>query len=153
MTDRGEIEKSGMTYAAALANAFDDGMRSVQTLKPPAESLQEQCKEVVDDWRAYWMNQTQNSKEDYDNYFRRAMGVDANMGHHLARKFAEFVAARAQESEKVERLIRAAKAVGKQCANTGMYGPLGIGPGECKCANCELRSALREFESRGGAPA
>ena len=30
------------------------------------------------------MNQKQNNEQDYQNYFRRAMGVDANMRHHLA---------------------------------------------------------------------
>lgn len=44
---------------------------------------------LVDEWRAYWMDQTQNSKEDYDNYFRRAMGVDANMQHHLAKMITD----------------------------------------------------------------
>jgi len=44
---------------------------------------------VIDEWRAYWMDQTQNSKEDYDNYFRRAFGVDANMQHHLAKLLSQ----------------------------------------------------------------
>lgn len=41
--------------------------------------------EVIDEWQMLWMNQTQNSKEDYDNYWRRAFGVDANMRYSLAR--------------------------------------------------------------------
>lgn len=49
-----------------------------------AEFEKEHFKCVIDKWLAYWMNQTQNSKEDYDNYFRRAAGVDANMRYHLA---------------------------------------------------------------------
>lgn len=39
---------------------------------------------IINNWKNYWMHQTQNSKEDYDNYFGRAFGIDANMKHHLA---------------------------------------------------------------------
>lgn len=39
---------------------------------------------VIEEWTGYWMNQRQNSQQDYENYFRRAFGVDANMRHHLA---------------------------------------------------------------------
>ena len=44
---------------------------------------------IIEEWQGYWMNQTQNSEEDRQNYFRRAFGVDANMRHHLARMLAE----------------------------------------------------------------
>ncbi len=47
--------------------------------------------EVILKWQHFWMNQTQNSEEDFDNYFGRALGVDANMRHHLARMLAEAV--------------------------------------------------------------
>lgn len=40
---------------------------------------------LIEDWLGYWMNQKQNSEEDFKNYFRRAFGVDANMRHHLAK--------------------------------------------------------------------
>ena len=46
-------------------------------------------KEVIDEWLLYWMNQTQNSEADYHNYLRRAMGVDANMRHHLAKLISD----------------------------------------------------------------
>ncbi len=48
---------------------------------------------VVEEWQFYWMNQKQNSKEDYENYFSRAFGVDANMRHSLADRAAKAVAA------------------------------------------------------------
>lgn len=46
---------------------------------------------VVDEWKMFWMNQKQNSEDDYQNYFRRALGVDANMMHHLASEMRKFV--------------------------------------------------------------
>lgn len=40
--------------------------------------------EVIQEWRYFWMNQKQNSQADFENYFRRALGVDANMQHDLS---------------------------------------------------------------------
>lgn len=40
--------------------------------------------DVICKWKSFWMNQTQNSEDDRQNYFNRAYGVDANMKHHLA---------------------------------------------------------------------
>lgn len=45
--------------------------------------------ELVERWQSIWMNQKQNSKEDYENYWRRAFRVDANMRHHLADMIAK----------------------------------------------------------------
>jgi len=42
--------------------------------------------ELIYQWKYFWMNQHQNSKEDHDNYLRRAAGVDANMSHDLANR-------------------------------------------------------------------
>lgn len=50
------------------------------------------------------------------------------------------------EYSAVEKLVEAAKKLGLRCTNTGMYGPMGISPGECKCSTCEMKSALKEFE-------
>lgn len=47
--------------------------------------------QVIEKWKAYWMNQRQNSTEDYENYFRRAFGVDANMKYSLAKMLVEAV--------------------------------------------------------------
>jgi hypothetical protein len=44
---------------------------------------------IIDEWKTLWMNQKQNSEEDYKNYFRRAFGVDANMSYSLARMCSE----------------------------------------------------------------
>lgn len=46
-------------------------------------------KDTIDEWILYWMNQTQNNEQDYQNYLRRAMGVDANMRHDLARRVSD----------------------------------------------------------------
>lgn len=39
---------------------------------------------IIRDWKYSWMNQTQNDQKDYENYHRRAFGIDANMVHSLA---------------------------------------------------------------------
>jgi len=59
-------------------------------------------KEVIDEWIIYWMNQTQNSEEDYKNYLRRAMGVDANMRHHLAKLISNIAREALTPTQKVE---------------------------------------------------
>lgn len=51
-------------------------------------------KEIVDiitEWKHFWMNQTKNNQQDYENYFRRAAGVDANMKYDLAKRICEAV--------------------------------------------------------------
>lgn len=53
--------------------------------------------EVIHEWKMFWMNQTQNNPQDYENYFHRALGVDANMSHHLAKMLHEALAARVVE--------------------------------------------------------
>lgn len=40
---------------------------------------------VFDKWLGYWIYQKQISQEDYENYSRRALGVDANMRCHLVK--------------------------------------------------------------------
>lgn len=44
---------------------------------------------ICREWKTFWMNQTQHSKEDHENYLRRAMGVDANMRGHLEDKISK----------------------------------------------------------------
>lgn len=46
--------------------------------------MKDKALKIIEDWKMFWMNQTQNSEADRKNYFNRAMGVDANMKHHLA---------------------------------------------------------------------
>lgn len=45
--------------------------------------------EVARKWKSFWMNQRQNDEADFQNYFNRALGVDANMTHHLAKMMNE----------------------------------------------------------------
>lgn len=64
----------------------------MSNLPKKLQEIKERCEkadpsiELVEEWQQYWMNQTQNSKEDFDNYYRRAFGVDANMRHSLAKR-------------------------------------------------------------------
>lgn len=44
---------------------------------------------IIREWKSSWMNQRQNSEYDYENYFKRAFGVDANMMHSLANRLEE----------------------------------------------------------------
>ena len=53
------------------------------------DSSKDVCMHVVTEWQSFWMNQKENSEADYQNYFHRALGVDANMRHHLADKINE----------------------------------------------------------------
>lgn len=57
----------------------------------PRELSEEFFLKVVRDWKHFWMNQRQNSKEDHENYCVRALGVDANMTHHLAKMLNESI--------------------------------------------------------------
>ncbi len=52
--------------------------------------------EIIGKWKTYWMNQKQNSEQDYQNYFRRALGVDANMGHSLAKMIVKSIESEAE---------------------------------------------------------
>ena len=47
--------------------------------------------EVVEEWQGVWMNQKQNNEADYQNYFHRALGVDANMRYSLSQMMFEHV--------------------------------------------------------------
>lgn len=54
-----------------------------------------------------------------------------------------------EEQQKViDAAVRLMIAVGYQCRNTGMYGPLNIEPGKCPCSSCDVGRFLdlhREF--------
>jgi hypothetical protein len=42
----------------------------------------------------------------------------------------------------LQEAMEALKAQGGQCKNIGMYGPLGIRPGECDCSSCLRNKTL-----------
>lgn len=49
---------------------------------------------IVIEWKHSWMNQyqnDQNDQKDYENYHRRAFGIDANMVHSLANRIVSAV--------------------------------------------------------------
>lgn len=70
--------------------------------------------QIIDQWKSYWMNQTQNSKEDYENYWRRAFGVDANMSYHLADLLTKATKhAHQQAAESVAELVEALESTNK----------------------------------------
>lgn len=73
--------------------------------------------------------------------------IDSNK----SKSFTEGVAwCRANPPPEVTALVEAANKIGVQCSNTGMYGPLKIRPGECPCANCEMRKARDAFNACKG---
>lgn len=59
-----------------------------------AEFPEEFFVEIIMQWRMFWMNQTQNSTADRDNYRHRALGVDANMKYDLAKRIQKALASR-----------------------------------------------------------
>lgn len=65
-------------------NDFIKGWKA-RASKPPKERDEEAIMKVIREWKHYWMNQRQNSEEDYQNYLNRASGIDSNMIHHLAK--------------------------------------------------------------------
>lgn len=60
-----------------------------QQSRAPEGLEKEKFLKIIDEWKCFWMNQRQNNEADFQNYFRRAMGVDANMEHSLARMLAK----------------------------------------------------------------
>lgn len=61
------------------------------TNETPCQIAEEIAKQLVDKWQYFWMNQRQNSEQDFKNYFRRALGVDANMKAHLYHLLAQAI--------------------------------------------------------------
>jgi hypothetical protein len=51
------------------------------------------------------MNQHQNSKEDYENYHRRAFGVDANMIHDIGDRIDKALNKEKAEIQRLNRVI------------------------------------------------
>lgn len=46
-------------------------------------------REIITKWKFTWMNQRQNDQADFENYHRRAFGIDSNMIHSLAEMLAK----------------------------------------------------------------
>jgi len=49
----------------------------------PVEKRESKGLEIAREWKEFWMNQHQNSVEDFNNYYRRSFLIDANMLHNL----------------------------------------------------------------------
>ena len=60
----------------------------------------EKLLKIIREWKFGWMNQRQNSQADYENYFNRAFGVDANMIHSLAKQIVDKFNNQPQPEEK-----------------------------------------------------
>lgn len=56
-----------------------------------AEITEDFFLKIIRDWKHSWMNQTQNDQKDYENYHRRAFGIDANMVHSLANRIVSAI--------------------------------------------------------------
>jgi ribosomal protein S27AE len=48
-------------------------------------------------------------------------------------------------SKQLKPIYNAFTALGYQCENIGMYGPLKISPGKCTCSRCNAKKALDKF--------
>lgn len=104
-----DVVKTGMTFQPGKYIKLEDHDREIAEWKRALTVIIEQniryykvidklkdvefTLKIVRDWKHFWMNQTQNSKEDHANYFSRAFGVDSNMTHHLADKIVAEVKA------------------------------------------------------------
>lgn len=63
--------------------------RAQEYVKIVAALKYEAVLKIIQEWKYFWMNQSQNSEEDFKNYFDRAFGIDSNMMHHLAKLISE----------------------------------------------------------------
>ncbi len=95
-------ESQAMDYAEkhhgnAIDEAFDAWMAgAIHGQRIGAERERERLTkdtflEIITEWKFFWMDQRQNSKEDFENYHRRAFGIDANMKHDLANRLARSI--------------------------------------------------------------
>lgn len=86
------LEEEHSHVVKRLVESRDYALKLGQEMERLQKQLEmfteDNIREVILDWKHAWMNQTQNSKEDYYNYFKRAFGIDANMQCDLARKIA-----------------------------------------------------------------
>ncbi len=89
---------SGCNHEKCLRDKCGECCYCHTTLTPhddtEAGQMEAEALKIIRAWRMYWMSQYQNSKEDFDNYNRRALGVDSNMQHNLAGMFARWMAER-----------------------------------------------------------
>ena len=61
--------------------------------------------QIAREWKGFWMSQHQNSKEDFENYHRRAFGVDANMIHDIGDRFDKAFNESNAEIQRLHRVI------------------------------------------------
>lgn len=57
--------------------------------------------DIIEKWQWDWMNQTQNSVQDFQNYFNKSVGIDANMRHSLADRILRVMEGEHQKSVEV----------------------------------------------------
>lgn len=86
-----ELTKNGLENSLKSVNHSIERFKARSEIQP--EDLvvhdHEFFLKIIRDWKHSWMNQTQNDKADFDNYFGRAFGIDANMVHSLARRIVK----------------------------------------------------------------
>ena len=79
-----------------LENSLRSVNHSIERFKarsetPPDEVVHDHefFLKIIREWKHSWMNQTAHSKDDFQNYFNRAFGIDSNMVHSLARRIVK----------------------------------------------------------------
>jgi hypothetical protein len=77
-------ENSSLEWKKNIAEYFFRHGAKFRDAQIAELTKKEKILEVAREWKHFWMNQRQNSEEDYQNYFNRAFGIDANMIHDLA---------------------------------------------------------------------
>lgn len=79
------------------------------------EDMRQLAVKVIEEWKGFWMNQIEVTKDqaDHDNYYCRALGVDANMKYNLAGKIADLFDAEISKRDEELRKANAALAAEK----------------------------------------
>lgn len=92
------------------------------------------AQKIANDWKLFWMSQTQNSKQDYDNYFRRALAVDANMRAHLE----SLISAALVDASNATKESQSAECVHSWKLEANQY----------VCMKCNLLNSIAEYRGK-----
>ena len=92
------------------------------------------AQKIANDWKLFWMSQTQNSKQDYDNYFRRSLAVDANMRVHLE----SLISAALLEASNATKESQSVECVHSWKLEANQY----------VCMKCNLLNSIAEYKGK-----
>jgi len=89
VNDTSESKEMSMQFCADMKDALIELSTLTAKVKRYEEVFNKEFfLNIITEWKFSWMNQRQNDQKDYENYHRRAFGVDANMKHDLASRLA-----------------------------------------------------------------